>query len=652
MKKIVLLIFLLPFLLQAEEKSSTYLKALFQADASSRYRAFAAPDLGWFTFSLDSLKLYKFNSCGQAEWSTKYAFPSLNYYGIDILKNAANGFSILLRASAPNGYYPLVITTDAMGSVIWSKSFEDAVYSEVPYSILQDNNSNLYLYGNLENISNNTVFNSLTKINTGGTVLWSKLYNHGGIWGGAIRTQDQGFLLRTGNILIKTDGAGNELWTTVINSATYQYHKAVEVADGYVLNGFNHGAGSGDTVGFFKVNKNGNLMWGGKKEIDFTGYPQELCSKYNGNIIFIHVKAQNGINYNTLTEFDKDLNLVNQTAINNPIPNAFFYPSDICFLADSNAVISGTFLDTYPAIVPHSGYIKTDLNQHFSCDTSLGVVSNLKPVSQNFISTGTTSRNLVSLDQFLVSEQGSDSSFFVCSSLQPLKLELGGDTNLCEGSTFVLKNKLKNEFDIFKWSTGESTTQINVTQSGKYWLRAINSCRRDSISDTLQIQFSTFPKPQLPIDTSICSIEPIVLNAHITGGKYLWNDGSTSATFNAYEPGVYAVNISYLNCTKFYETTITDCESLIMPNVITPNSDALNNAFLPIEMKGILTAQLKIFNRWGQEIYATSDILNRPWRGRTYSKDCSDGVYFWTLEYSNYQHQFKVQKGTVTLMRN
>ena len=649
MKKLLLIFCVSLFFSSALAQRATFIKSLVEIDNSNHIRTIPALDKGWFIFSLDSLKIYKFNSCGNLQWAQQYSFQNFSWRGVDIIATQSGGFAFLIM-EYPGFYHAIIVNADADGNVIWCNSFKDAAYTEVPYTLMQDHAGNFFLYGNVSLLANLNVFNSLTKISPSGNVLWNKLYNHGGIWGGAIITKDKGFLLRTGHTLIKTDANGIVQWSYDYYSNMYQYHKPVEVSDGYIFNGYNNNLGGGDTVNFIKIDKNGLLQWGGKKLVNFRGVPQDLRSKYNGNFIFMHDKLTAGKFYSSWTEFDKDLNVVNQGAVGDIDFNSTFYQNDICFLTDSSAIISGSITTNDPGVIPHIGFIKADVNQHFSCDTTLSVSSIIKPLTQNLFVTQTSSRTFTSTAQFLITQTLVDSTFTVCSNFVPLQLNLGNDTAICAGASLTLKYSSNTDFDRFVWSTGETSSEITISQTGKYWLRAINSCRVDSISDTLEVSFNPFPKPAFLVnDTSICNEQPIVLDATVPTATYLWMDGSTDSKYDAFQPGIYSVTIQYLNCFKNFETKIGDCELLTMPNVITPNSDGANNSFIPIEMRGIISGYLNIYNRWGQEIYATSDFINRPWTGNAYTKKCPDGVYYWILNYTNYRYQYKLQKGSVTL---
>lgn len=83
-----------------------------------------------------------------------------------------------------------------------------------------------------------------------------------------------------------------------------------------------------------------------------------------------------------------------------------------------------------------------------------------------------------------------------------------------------------------------------------------------------------------------------------------------------------------------------------MPNAFSPNGDAFNPVFKPITFSNILDADLKIINRWGQEIFYTRNVLT-GWDGG----NSSTGIYYWFLRYEGLNGKIKTAKGWVHLMR-
>lgn len=103
-------------------------------------------------------------------------------------------------------------------------------------------------------------------------------------------------------------------------------------------------------------------------------------------------------------------------------------------------------------------------------------------------------------------------------------------------------------------------------------------------------------------------------------------------------------------------TVIQDCSSLLpnapIPNVFTPNGDNVNDVF-SFKINGALT-EFSVYNRWGNLIHIINNQTQTTilWDGRTTSGiECSEGVYFYTLEYVDKNGDTIKKNGYVSLMR-
>lgn len=75
------------------------------------------------------------------------------------------------------------------------------------------------------------------------------------------------------------------------------------------------------------------------------------------------------------------------------------------------------------------------------------------------------------------------------------------------------------------------------------------------------------------------------------------------------------VAISSYGCkdTTYRPVRIKEIFSMYIPNAFSPNSDGLNDNFIPV-FSGVQTFNMYIFNRWGEMIYETENTA-RPWDG-------------------------------------
>lgn len=93
-----------------------------------------------------------------------------------------------------------------------------------------------------------------------------------------------------------------------------------------------------------------------------------------------------------------------------------------------------------------------------------------------------------------------------------------------------------------------------------------------------------------------------------------------------------------------------DKNQFFIPNVFSPNGDGKNDRFNVRINKDVTGLDMSIFNRWGQEIYHTSDI-NQGWDG-TYGGQASEvGVYQYIIKLKFRDGTVKTVTGDLTLLR-
>lgn len=125
-----------------------------------------------------------------------------------------------------------------------------------------------------------------------------------------------------------------------------------------------------------------------------------------------------------------------------------------------------------------------------------------------------------------------------------------------------------------------------------------------------------------------------------TNGAVQWNwnfgDGSNS---NAQNPlhtypgsGTYTVVLNISNatgCTNSVIEVIEIMDEIVVPNVITPNGDGINDIFT-IKTHGLQSYELTILNRWGNKVFVSTSA-NDHWDGRVNGNPVPNGVYFYIL---------------------
>ena len=100
--------------------------------------------------------------------------------------------------------------------------------------------------------------------------------------------------------------------------------------------------------------------------------------------------------------------------------------------------------------------------------------------------------------------------------------------------------------------------------------------------------------------------------------------------FDYISPGVYRVKVRDASgCIKTQDIEISLDPSVYVPNIFTPNDDAVNDEFeilnLPLEGKH----KLIISNRWGNEVFTSKDYRQETFWN---AEGTSDGIYFYRLQ--------------------
>ncbi|MBK7969473.1 MAG: T9SS type A sorting domain-containing protein [Bacteroidetes bacterium] len=122
-------------------------------------------------------------------------------------------------------------------------------------------------------------------------------------------------------------------------------------------------------------------------------------------------------------------------------------------------------------------------------------------------------------------------------------IDLGQDIVYCGSEVTIGTSDMSNTY---VWSTGASSSEIVVYQSGNYIITATSNIGSCVSRDTINVIINQLPVSVLTNDTSSCF--PINLNAFI-GINYLytWQNGLTNSELFIEESGQYVVSIEDVN---------------------------------------------------------------------------------------------------------
>lgn len=230
---------------------------------------------------------------------------------------------------------------------------------------------------------------------------------------------------------------------------------------------------------------------------------------------------------------------------------------------------------------------------------------------------------------------------------------------------------------IYQWDFGDgsrssdSTPTYVFTDPGTYdislevWF--IEGCT-DTISVVYEDYVTVLPSPQSgllvsPAVTTIYTSSVTFADLYSQGTDQLITDvGDGTLYFNS--PGfvhvyrdtgwfdVEHVVINSYNCsdTSTARVRINPETYIFVPSAFSPNNDGTNDTFFATAV-GIEAFELKIFDRWGNELFSTTDPYE-AWDG-TDGKGTKAplGVYSWTILAKDPNLNLIQKRGTLTLLR-
>jgi len=233
-------------------------------------------------------------------------------------------------------------------------------------------------------------------------------------------------------------------------------------------------------------------------------------------------------------------------------------------------------------------------------------------------------------------------------------VSLGPDRNICPGTTITLDGTTDNAIS-YLWNDGDPNPVKQINQAGRYKLAVMDKFCQRVYMDSVKVNVTGIPKVKLGNDTVMCKGETLTLRALGTGiSAVRWDNGSSAPTLNVTESGTYTVTV-FNDCgsaTDKIRVDFTQCEPKPqVPNAFSPNGDGRNDVFKPVVRGPMYEYELRIFNRWGELIFISSD-QHRGWDGKHKGVPVDIGTYVWWLTYKKSAGGTpNVLKGEVTVVR-
>ncbi len=240
---------------------------------------------------------------------------------------------------------------------------------------------------------------------------------------------------------------------------------------------------------------------------------------------------------------------------------------------------------------------------------------------------------------------------------------IGESSKLCAISTTQSTYKWKPPYGLDSTTVSCATASPSVTTTYTIYVSDSIGCYADTGDVVICIYSlpSVVASPDVTILVGTIADLTAYNSSNPGTGTLLWSPDSTLSCYTCENPEAtplqtttYIVELTDLHGCKDEDTTVVKvyCNDnvLFVPNAFTPNNDGKNDYF-HLDGKGIAKLNyLRIFNRWGQLVFETTDF-NAVWDGKVNGKKSEPEVFDYLLEAICSTGETIRKQGNITLIR-
>ncbi|MNJ85821.1 hypothetical protein D3C87_33010 [compost metagenome] len=203
----------------------------------------------------------------------------------------------------------------------------------------------------------------------------------------------------------------------------------------------------------------------------------------------------------------------------------------------------------------------------------------------------------------------------------------------------------------YQWSSGSQSATEWISQEETYSCTLTNVC--GSITDSMQVRRVPDVDLYFPEDSiSDCQRQLSVSLLHIETNYNLEILAPYHGVVGTHltETGWYTVH-AFNKCWHKWDSIYVNLqnEQFYLPNSFTPNGDSHNERY-EFEGENVEVRSIRIFNRWGEEIFSQSGDFT-GWDGTCKGENCPDGMYAVSVIYEDCFGIPTEFKGHVNLLR-
>ncbi len=205
-------------------------------------------------------------------------------------------------------------------------------------------------------------------------------------------------------------------------------------------------------------------------------------------------------------------------------------------------------------------------------------------------------------------------------------------------ATYITGTKPTYEY---LWSTGATTPAVSGVGAGSYALHVESPQTRCAIDTS----FTLAQPDSISIEDSslydLCNRGTGKIMLTVTGGtgaySYLWSTNATAKDLEQLHAGIYSVTVTDINnCTEQHWVEVADsaCSAIVIHDVITPNGDGYNDAWVIEGIQGYPGCMVQVFDKWGDKVFEKQGYQN-DWSGQGRNGLLPDGTYYYLVKLNN-----------------
>lgn len=231
-----------------------------------------------------------------------------------------------------------------------------------------------------------------------------------------------------------------------------------------------------------------------------------------------------------------------------------------------------------------------------------------------------------------------------------------GPLAFCDGGSVDLSVDL-DEGQSAIWSNAQTTATITVTETGQYIVNVFDEhgCQQ---KDTMDVLVWALPNVTASNDTMVS----LGYNANLWAAGatfYNWSPETYLDNANVYDPTsvspletiTYTVTGTDDNgCTNTADVIVTVNADYTFEtvNLFTPNGDGFNDFWKIKNVNLYSDCVVKVFNRWGIEVYSSTAYQN-DWDGTYKGEKLPEATYYYVVTCSGTEKEYD---GAISILRN